>query len=118
MMMMMMMMMMMKKVSLWTLQQIISSVEDRVSVLVLQLCTIIIIRKQLQGVEDVVRAWRELLGLREDVVRTYCKRDELGAQIAIICWTHVDTMLTSHIHLVGPTSAVHVGPTQVDMEPS
>ena len=67
-MMMMMMMMMMKKVSLWTLQQIISSVEDGVSVLVLQLSTIIII--QLEGAENVVRAWRELLGLREDVVRT------------------------------------------------
>ena len=67
---MMMMMMMMKKVSLWTLQQIISSVEDGVSVLVLQLSTIIIIHKQLEGAENVVRAWRELLGLREDVVRT------------------------------------------------
>ena len=38
---MMMMMMMMKKVSLWTLQQIISSVDDGVSVLVLQLSTLI-----------------------------------------------------------------------------
>ena len=67
---MMMMMIMMKKVSLWTLQQIISSVEDGVSVFVLQLSTIIIIHKQLERAKNVVRAWRELLGLREDVVRT------------------------------------------------
>ena len=67
---MMMMMMMMINVSLWTLQQIISSVEDGVSVLVLQLGTIILIHKQLERAENVVRAWRELLGLREDVVRT------------------------------------------------
>ena len=64
----MMMMMMIKKVSLWTLQQIISSVEDGVSVLVLQLSTIITIHKQLERAENVVRVWRELLGLREDVV--------------------------------------------------
>ena len=70
-MMMMMMMMMMKKVSLWTLQQIISSVEVGVSVLVLQLSIIIvIIHKQLERAENEVPAWRELLGLREDVVRT------------------------------------------------
>ena len=68
--MMMMMMMMMKKVSLWTLRQIIIIVEDGVSVLVLQLSTIIIIHKQLERAENVVRALRELLGLREDVVRT------------------------------------------------
>ena len=64
------MMMMMKNVSLWTLQQIISSVGDVVSVLVLQLSTIIIIHKQLERAENVVRAWRKLFGLREDVVRT------------------------------------------------
>ena len=40
-MMMMMMMMMMKKVSLWTLQQIIGIVDDGVIVLVLQLSTFI-----------------------------------------------------------------------------
>ena len=57
MMMMMMMMMMMKKVLLWALQQIISSVEDGVSVLVLQLSTIIIIHTQLERAENVVRAW-------------------------------------------------------------
>ena len=67
---MMMMMMMMIKVSLWTLNQIISSVEDGVSVFVLQLCTVIIIHQQLERAENVIRAWRELLGLREDVVRT------------------------------------------------
>ena len=67
---MMMMMMMMKKVSLWSLQQSISSEEDGVSVLVLQLSTIIIIHKQLERAENVVHAWRELLGLREGVVRT------------------------------------------------
>ena len=38
---------------------------------VIQLSTfIIIIHEQLERAEDVVRAWRELLGLREDVVRT------------------------------------------------
>ena len=67
---MMMMMMMMKNISLWTLQQIISSVEDGVSVFALQLSRIIIINKQLERAESVVRAWRELLCLREDVVRT------------------------------------------------
>ena len=66
---MMMMMMMIMKVSLWALQQIISSVEDGVSILDLQLSTITIIHKQLERAENVVRAWRELLGLREDVVR-------------------------------------------------
>ena len=49
-----------------------SSVEDGVSVLVLQLSTITIIHKQLERAGNVhaVRAWCELLGLREDVVRT------------------------------------------------
>ena len=69
MMIMMRMMMMMKKVSLWTLQRIISSVEDGVSVLALHLSTIIIIHKQLERAETVVCTWRELLGLCEDVVR-------------------------------------------------
>ena len=53
----------------WTLQQILSSVEDRVSVLV-QLNTIIITHKQLEHAENVVRVWCELHGPREDVVRT------------------------------------------------
>ena len=44
--------------------------EEGVSVLVLQLSTIIIIHKQLECAENVVCLWRELLGLREDVVRT------------------------------------------------
>ena len=48
----------------------ISSAEDGVSVLVLQLCTIIIIYKHLERAENAVRAWRELLSVREDVVRT------------------------------------------------
>ena len=68
-MMMMMMMMTMKtmmmNISLWTLQNIISSVEDGVSVLVLQLSRIIIIH--IERAEDVVRAWRELRG--ENVVQ-------------------------------------------------
>ena len=72
--MMMMMMMMMKNISLWTLQHIISSVEDGVSVLVLQLSKIIIIHKQLERAEDVVRAWRELRG--ENVVQ--CRRNISG----------------------------------------
>ena len=63
-------MMMMKNVSLWTLQQNNSSVEDGVSVLVLQLSTIIIIHKLLERAENVERSWRELPGLRKDVVRT------------------------------------------------
>ena len=67
---MMMMMMMMKKASLGALQQIISGVEDESSVLVLHLSTLIIMHKQLERAECVVRALRELLGLREDVVRT------------------------------------------------
>ena len=53
-----------------------------VSLLVLQLSTIIIIvHKQLERAENVVRAWRELLGLRENVVRTKCKPDELGERV-------------------------------------
>ena len=67
---MMMMMMMMKEVSLRTLKQIISSVEGGVSILVFQQNTIIIIHKQLERAENVVRARRKLLGLREDVVKT------------------------------------------------
>ena len=66
MMIMMLMMMMMLSASL----QIISSVGDGGSVLVLQLSTIIIIHKLLKRAENVVRAWHELLDLREDVVRT------------------------------------------------
>ena len=46
-----------------------SSLRPRL-VLVLQLSTIIIIHKQLERAENVVRAWHELLGLHEDVVRT------------------------------------------------
>ena len=53
----MMMMMMMKRVSLWTLQQIISSVGDGVSVLVLQLnIIIIIIHKRLERAENATYA--------------------------------------------------------------
>ena len=81
------MMMMMKKVSQWTLQQIISSIEDGGSVLVLQLSTIIIIKhKKLERAENVDHAWCELLGLREDVVRTKCKRDELVERVVRTYW--------------------------------
>ena len=37
----------------------------------------------------------------------------ITSQIAMICWTHVGTTMTAHIHFVGPTSTVHVGPAQV-----
>ena len=35
--------------------------------------------KKLERAESVVQAWRELL--REDVLRTYGKRDELGERV-------------------------------------